>query len=363
MSAAKGNRNLQLLPGFAPSCSLPCVAFPTTMVFLVLCGALLAQEQVPPEGRGTDGPKGRGGLLLPEGAMESEQPEELEGADSDLAAPRPVTYRGLNAEIITRAEGYEAEPMIRKEKKEADFHLDLRIMYDDCPPYIREEGRYNPPIDIEPLRDCPQVRGLKNLVENELFRQLRSRLKRSWRDQFSASNLSYDFYVDRLIDINQIGRDMESRDQVTENYYLMRARENVFHRYRDEEDEIPVIKLGPLTVQDSGSLTFDASLLTRMFGDHEDGKAVELGPKEDSHQPLFSGKCFRVRTRLRTNLDPFRAVSDADVMHAFSSYGMVIDVAWLTDILRRERFTTEFETQYNRSGEFALFFNLVVKSW
>ena len=363
MSLAKGNRTQQLLPGFVPGASFPCVAVPTTLVFLVLCGALLAQERIPAEGRGTDGQKGRGGWLIPDGAMTSEEADDLDGADPELAVPRPVTYRGQNAEIITRAEGYEAEPMIPKEKKEADFHLDLRIMYDGCPPYIREENRYNPPIDIEPLRDCPQIRGLKNLAENELFRQLRSRLKRSWRDQFSASNLSYDFYVDRLIDINQIGRNMESRDQVTENYYLMRARENVFHRYRDEEDEIPVIKLGPLTVLDSGSLTFDASLLTQMFGENKDVKTVELGPKEDAHQPLFAGKCFRVRTRLRTNLDPFRAVADADVMHAFSSYGMVIDVAWLTDILRRERFTTEFETQYSRSGEFALFFNLVVKSW
>ncbi len=332
---------------------------PATLVLIVLIGTIQAQEQVAVEGQ-RGAPRGRGAEALPRPAIEAQEGETVR----EPAAPRFVVYRGSDAEVVTRSKGYDAEPVPPSGKKLQDLHLDLRISYDGCPPYIREEKAYNPPIDIEPLKDCPPVRGLKNLIQNELFRQLRSRLKREWRQQFAASNMGYDSYMDRLIDINQIGRYVESRDQVTQEYYLFRARENVFRRYHEGEDEIPVLKLGPLMVLDSGSLSFDASLLTRLFAQDQEEKSLELGPRlEDARRPLFSGKSFRVHTKFRLSIDPFRALTSGDAMDTFRSYGAVVDISWLTDILRRERFVTEFETQYSGDGELAFFFNLVMKSW
>ncbi len=245
--------------------------------------------------------------------------------------------------------------------------MDLQIDYLSCPSFVPGEP-YNSSLIPGEIEDEPAFRGLRNVAEREFFRQLRRHLKKQWRSQFRAiPSMRYETYKERVEKINQIGRNTDPISEINGDYFSSQVREDLFHRSEEGEEEIPVIRWGPLVVSDSGSLHFDPSVITQIFLGNKDSEELtvdpEIGPEPKTmHRPLFSGKGYRLHTRFRLNLNPLKILDQGDPAEAFRSYGMVFEVTWLTDILRRERFVTECEAQYERDGEVTFFFNFVVKS-
>jgi hypothetical protein len=45
-----------------------------------------------------------------------------------------------------------------------------------------------------------------------------------------------------------------------------------------------------------------------------------------------------------------------------SSYGVEVEIEWLSDILGREMVGAEFEVEFDDDGDVAAFFNFVIKS-
>ena len=286
----------------------------------------------------------------------------LAGREKEKVSP------GYSVQAVLRGAGSEPDTRFRPAAfARLDLHLlRLQVPFDSPPSYIREEPRSE--IDVRPPQDCPQVCGLKNLIEREFYRQFRGRLKRYWRDEFTElPNLQFALYEKRLFAINGIGRGPDDPDS---DYYTTATRESVFRRKREAEEEIPVVRVGPLMLLDSGSLSFDSSVLVRYLESEPEDRsapepeALEVGPgSEAAKLPLFAGKCYRLHTNFRLDFNPFESLRTGNPIDAFPHYGMVVQVAWLSDILRRERFTTECEAQYGHDGDLALFFNLVLKSW
>jgi hypothetical protein len=298
------------------------------------------------------------------------------GSTSEVNAPVHVLEKhaadrvrpAYSAEAILRGSGSEPDGNFRA----SDFsHLDLHLLrlqvpLDTPPSYVEREP--SPEIDIRPPKDCPQLCGLKNFLERESYRQIRGRLKRYWRDEFVGTNMPYSLYEERLLAINGIGRDP---GYLYTDYYSAATRDNVFRRKREAEEEIPVVRLGPLFLLDSGSLSFDTSIFGRLLGadgDTPDPKpepvALVVGPGSTTdRRPLFSGKSYRLHTDFRVAFNPLLTLNSGNPLDAFPHYGAIVEIAWLSDILRRERFTTECEAQYGNDGDLAVFFNLVLKSW
>jgi hypothetical protein len=238
--------------------------------------------------------------------------------------------------------------------------LDIRILYQERPSYI-DEPVDRPGIEMEPVPDGPRMGAVKQLLEKEFFRQVRSRLKRDWRRQLrEMPTMSYSRYEEMLFQINEIGREDFSGEMAESEYYTGKLRGDVFRRYPEGELEIPVLKLGPIMLMDSGSLNIDASSFSKALGG-EDDHPFEVGP--ETRRSLISGKGYRIHTRFRLDFNPLKGFSRGDPMDSFGSFGLVLDVVWLSDILRQERFQTECEAEYDRDGELALFFNFVLRSW
>jgi len=296
--------------------------------------------------------------------FESERMAELSGAAKDGAALRAKRLAGV---AIDRLESYDGEFDTETQKVPLhDLHLlDLQIVYDVRPPFVEREP-YTPVLDYQAREDSPQVRGIKNLAQKEFFRQLRKHLKRQWRSTFKhQTDMRYDEYESTVIAINGLGRDLGS-EQSAGDYYSREARGSVFRRGAEQDDEVPVIQLGPLVLFDSGSLNIDLRSVRDMVsggGKEGDRSTLAVAPEmERVRQPLFSGKNYRFNTRFRVDVNPFRCFRSGEVLDIAKSVGVVAEVTWLTDILRRDIFSTQIEAQYTRDDGLGFFFNVVMNS-
>ncbi len=279
----------------------------------------------------------------------------------------PATRRraGVDVDWIDRSDGSREDLQVQQERIPfSGFHLlDLQVSYDVRPPFV-EERMFASMTDLERPPESPQMRGIRNLVTHQSFRQLRRLLKKNWREQFHAHpSMSYSFYEERLLAISQIGRDSGSSMDVRGEYYSGLVRDRIFERHQEGEKETPVLGLGPLVLMDSGEVDFDFSAVRRSFEGDGSSEPIEVLPKPGSRrQPLFQGNTYRINPRLRLSVDPFRYLKRGEIRDVVRSYGAVLEVTWLTDILRREIFSTELEFQYKHRDDMALFFNLVISS-
>jgi hypothetical protein len=278
--------------------------------------------------------------------------------------PAPRRPSSFSIDRLERAPGYEGDLQSSGEKVPwSDLHLlDLKIAYDACPAFVYRP--YTPVLDLGPPEDSPQVKGVKNLAQKEFFRHIRKYMKQQWRTQLrELPNMRYEVYEPRLMQISQVGRDSTPFDHAAIDYYSLRVRQDTFGRGTEAEEEIPVIGWGPMVLLDSGSLHFNAAFLRDVIRGKRSSEDLKVAPETDGgHEPLFSGRLYRVNTRLRVDFNPFRMTKRGDVLDMASSYGAVIEVTWLTDILKKERFATELESQYRRDGEWAFFANFVIHS-
>ena len=65
---------------------------------------------------------------------------------------------------------------------------------------------------------------------------------------------------------------------------------------------------------------------------------------------------------MSVRVDPFDYHPGGNYAPFLKSYGIDIEVEWLSDVLEREHFTTEFSLEFDRKGELAGFFNFVIRA-
>mgnify|MGYP007054670258 CR=1 FL=1 len=108
------------------------------------------------------------------------------------------------------------------------------------------------------ISDC-RWRKLKRLARAKLYREVRHRLKSEWKSVFlNHPSLTYSDYEKRLFQINNIGKDVEDRDDFSALSNATEVKQSFFgSRRADGESDIPLVAWGPFTVKDTGALKFD----------------------------------------------------------------------------------------------------------
>ncbi len=61
-------------------------------------------------------------------------------------------------------------------------------------------------------------------------------------------------------------------------------------------------------------------------------------------------------------MNPARYEVGGNYVPFMDSYGVEVEIEWLSDILGREMVAAEFEVEIDRRGEVAAFFNFVIKA-
>lgn len=252
-------------------------------------------------------------------------------------------------------------------RESSDFRgldpLRLKVHYVQRPWYL--PGEQSQVMDQTPEVSRRRA-ALERLAKKEFYRHARRLLKKYWRKQFKDSiSMTYEEYNERVSQINQIGRSPEHHDDFNADHYLNEARDEILDEGAEGEREITLIKVGPLSLNDSGSVKFD---LPGLFGLGEE-KELELSFDPDSEESapadgspfrkaLYNGKHIVFKPQVRIKADPFRAIG-GNTDRILRSYGASLEVTFYSDILKKELFSTEVEAKFRRNGDYAFFFNVV----
>ncbi len=233
------------------------------------------------------------------------------------------------------------------------------LYIDEAPDYAEIEPL--PLFYVQPPRETELKRKVTKVVRNKLFREVRRHVKRRWRKLFKDSpTMTFNTYEEMLAKINNIGKSGDEVDVFNEDYNVNDAKDQIFRKEsRHGEAEIPLFSWGPLTVTDAGSIRFDMG--TAASAEEEDVvvETVELGGKKA--KPLFSGREYKLSTSLQMSVNGDYTGGE-NFMPFLSSYGLEMEVEWLSDILGREMVGAEFEVEFDDDGDVAAFFNFVIKS-
>jgi len=234
--------------------------------------------------------------------------------------------------------------------------LDKRRAPSIVPDYLSRD--IFPLFYVPPPRESEISQKITKLVRKKMYRELRSKVRREWREQFRANpSMTYARYEERLIGINHIGRDQSEFDSFDVEYSTIETKQDLFrYKNRDGEADIPLLTLGPFIVTDSGQLRFDVGSAT-----HADDVKLDVGG-EEKKKCLVGGEKFRVDTQLDFKVDPLRPFSNGgDVTSAVRSYGIVVEIDYLTDVLSRDMISAEVECEADFEGDYAVFANIILK--
>lgn len=218
---------------------------------------------------------------------------------------------------------------------------------------------------VAPAHETRLARKLKQMARKKAYQEIRRAVKREWRDQYRDSTIRYDKYRSQMVRIRNIGKDPSAFDELDAEFNTDEVRENLFRRsYRDGERELPLLTWGPLTVTDSGSVFFD---LGRFSGEDdsldltEDHLSVADGQQREKHSPFLASKDYRIHTRFSFDVRPERAFRGGKTIYVVDSYGIAVDIDFLSAVLGRDMVTAEFEVEVDDHEEVAAFFNFVIK--
>lgn len=202
----------------------------------------------------------------------------------------------------------------------------------------------------------------------ELRRGLRSELKSLYRDNVSMRR---EVYEGRLLQINNLGRlstNREAPEDVDAEYTARELKQEFFgERGHQGESSTPLFAWGALSVSDTGSLKCDLGTVTRsLFGEEteeerEELEQVKIG--EERNECLFRSRQLRLRTNFRFDVDPFKSGVVSEPLTVVRRCGLAVEIEWLSDILGRERASTEIEIETDLDGDHKAFVNFVIKSW
>ncbi len=239
-------------------------------------------------------------------------------------------------------------------------------VFDGTDLYVEEAPAYAelapvPLFYVHPPMETELKRKMKKLVRKKVFREIRRHTKRRWRKLYKDSpTMRFSTYEETLAKINHIGKGGDRVDEFNDDYRINEAKDHIFQREsRRGEADIPLFTWGPMTVTDSGEFRFDMG--TAAASDFEEVvvESVEVGGAKA--KPLFSGKEYKLSTSFRMSINDDYSGGE-NYLPFLSSYGLDIEVEWLSDILGREMVGAEFEVEFDDDGDVAAFFNFVIKS-
>ncbi|HVR74373.1 MAG TPA: hypothetical protein VMT52_08575 [Planctomycetota bacterium] len=237
------------------------------------------------------------------------------------------------------------------------------------------ESPYPVPTSLYPVNqpeDPEFVFKLRKLIHvkfhRELRRGLRSELKSLYRDDLSMRR---EVYEGRVFQVNNLGRlptNREAPEDLDAEYTARELKQEFFGERRHQgESSTPLFAWGALSVSDTGSLKCDMGTVARsLFGeetDEEREEREEVTIGEERQECLFKSRQLRLRTNFRFDVDPFRSGVGSEPLTVVRRCGLAFEVEWRSDILGRERASTELEIETDLDGEYKAFINFVVKSW
>ena len=199
-------------------------------------------------------------------------------------------------------------------------------------------------------------RKLKRLARKKVHQEVRRSVKRRWRRQYRDSYMSYAQYRANMVRIRNIGKDPDEVDELDLDFNTDEVREDLFQQqYRDGERELPLLTWGPFTVTDAGSMYFD------LGGVDDETESIDIGQEREERKPFLATKDYRLDTRFQFDVKPERLFSN-DLVSLVRSYGITVEVDWLSDVLGRETIGAELQLEVDDHSEVAGFFNFVIKS-
>ena len=260
------------------------------------------------------------------------------------------------------ATGWEKAPVLyedtlfeRRPLKLEDWALFRGEIRVDSPPDFVGPFYQPGPFSYFKARGNKLSRKLKRLARKKIHQEVRRAVKRRWRRQYRDSNMSYAQYRANMVRIRNIGKDPDEVDELDLDFNTDEVREDLFQQqYRDGERELPLLTWGPFTVTDAGSMYFD------LGGVDEQVESIDIGQPEE-RKPFLATKDYRIDTRFQFDVKPERVFSN-DLMSFVRSYGITLEIDWLSDVLGRETIGAELQLEVDDHSEVAGFFNFVIKS-
>ena len=208
--------------------------------------------------------------------------------------------------------------------------------------------------------EAPLVRAVKRLVERKFYLEARRFLKEEWRKSYdNSSGLTYDQFEDKLLLINEIGREPGEYGLLAGDYYSSELKGELFEKtYVGGERDIPILAWGPLRIMDSGSMKVHFEELRAIEGFFP--QVGEPEKKSPGSEGILLFDEYRIDTNFRLGFDMGAFFEGDDMTRVVNSYGISVSVDWLSKVLGRELMTTEFEAEFDRDGGYGFAFNWIL---
>ena len=208
--------------------------------------------------------------------------------------------------------------------------------------------------------EAPLVRAVKRLVERKFYLEARRFLKEEWRKSYdNSSGLTYDQFEDKLLLINEIGREPGEYGLLAGDYYSSELKGELFEKtYVGGERDIPILAWGPLRIMDSGSMKVHFEELRAIEGFFP--QVGEPEKKSPGSEGILLFDEYRIDTNFRLGFDMGAFFEGDDMTRVINSYGISVSVDWLSKVLGRELMTTEFEAEFDRDGGYGFAFNWIL---
>ena len=231
-------------------------------------------------------------------------------------------------------------------------------VFDEPPPYVHYDPV--PVFSIEPPTGTRFVRAARRLARRKFYVELRRKLKKEWRKNYDdSSGMTYDRFEERLLFINEIGREPHEHDLLVGDFYSSELKETLFkENYEGGERDIPLLAWGPFAIMDSGSMKVHFEKLFDV-----EGFLPQLGgpeTEEAGHEGVLLSEEYRIDTDLRLRFNIASLFEKGDVPGLLDSYGFSIRVDWLSKVLGRELLSTELEAEMDREGDYAFALNFIL---
>ena len=208
--------------------------------------------------------------------------------------------------------------------------------------------------------EAPLARAVKRLIERKFYLEMRRFLKEEWRKSYdNSSGLTYDQFEERLLLINEIGREPGEYGLLEGDYYSAELKGELFEKtYVGGERDIPILAWGPLRIMDSGSMKVHFEEILDIEGFFP--QVGEPEKKSPGGEGILLFDEYRIDTNFRLGFDMGAFFDGDDVTRVIDSYGISVSVDWLSKVLGRELMTTEFEAEIDRDGGYGFAFNWIL---
>ena len=207
----------------------------------------------------------------------------------------------------------------------------------------------------------PEWTAVTALAERWFHRELRRELRRQERENFQQDpTRDYESYLERRSLIGQIGRGGRLDDLVIEERTTELRNESLDSLVEDPETRLPLLRWGPLILDDRGRVSVDvADLGVSGPEDFSFGPSAEAPRRGDYFESLIYPE-ERVRARTSLRLRPDLGRVGRDWGDAAGKLSGSVEFDWREPVLGRRACTAELGGSINADGEYGLFLNFVI---